>query len=197
MRWLLGAISTNSSTKSISSVTAITNWNINRRHHEAMSVLTGTSTVEQVAARAKGIIDGWFTSPEQVLAQGGGSNTVDGAGPLNIGTVLATTVTIGRSGQSQKLGAFVTVDQNGYVQLTSNGGIDSTGTMLIGPTGATTISIGRTGQLINFVAALVALGGGASATLGTIGGSGPATAGQNAWWAVQNAGVAGWVPIWH
>lgn len=45
--------------------------------------------------------------------------------------------------------------------------------------------------------ALVALGGGAAPTLGTIGGSGPATAAQNSWMRVlDSAGVAFWVPAW-
>jgi hypothetical protein len=45
--------------------------------------------------------------------------------------------------------------------------------------------------------ALVALGGGAAATLGTIGGSGPATAAQNTWMRVlDSAGAAFWVPAW-
>ncbi len=44
---------------------------------------------------------------------------------------------------------------------------------------------------------LVALGGGAAATLGTIGGSGPATAAQNKWMRVlDDAGAAFWVPAW-
>lgn len=45
--------------------------------------------------------------------------------------------------------------------------------------------------------ALVALGGGAAPTLGTIGGSGPATAGQNSWLRIRDsAGAACWVPVW-
>ena len=45
--------------------------------------------------------------------------------------------------------------------------------------------------------ALVALGGGAAPTLGTIGGTGPATAAQNTWMRVlDSAGVAFWVPAW-
>ena len=45
--------------------------------------------------------------------------------------------------------------------------------------------------------ALVALGGGAAPTLGTIGGSGPATAGQNTWLRmVDSTGAAFWVPAW-
>ena len=45
--------------------------------------------------------------------------------------------------------------------------------------------------------ALVALGGGAAPTFGTIGGSGPATAAQNSWMRLQDsAGNAMWVPVW-
>ena len=44
---------------------------------------------------------------------------------------------------------------------------------------------------------LVALGGGSAPTLGTIGGSGPATAGQDTWMRIlDNAGVPFWVPAW-
>lgn len=41
-----------------------------------------------------------------------------------------------------------------------------------------------------------ALGGGATATLGTIGGSGPATAAQNQWLQVLIGGVNHWIPVW-
>lgn len=45
--------------------------------------------------------------------------------------------------------------------------------------------------------ALVALGGGAAPTLGTIGGSGPQTAGQNSWLKVlDSTGAACWLPVW-
>lgn len=45
--------------------------------------------------------------------------------------------------------------------------------------------------------ALVALGGGAAPTLGTVGGSGPGAAGQNSWARmVDSSGTAFWVPVW-
>jgi hypothetical protein len=45
--------------------------------------------------------------------------------------------------------------------------------------------------------ALVALGGGAAPTLGTIGGSGPATAGQNSWLRMlDSTGASMWIPVW-
>lgn len=44
---------------------------------------------------------------------------------------------------------------------------------------------------------LVALGGGAAPTLGTIGGTGPATAAQNTWMRLlDSTGAAFWVPAW-
>lgn len=42
----------------------------------------------------------------------------------------------------------------------------------------------------------VALGGGAAATLGTIGGSGPTTAAQAQWLEIDINGVAHWIPVW-
>lgn len=53
------------------------------------------------------------------------------------------------------------------------------------------------GTDIKWGKALVALGGGAAPTLGTIGGGGPATAAQNSWMRVlDSAGAAFWVPVW-
>ena len=42
----------------------------------------------------------------------------------------------------------------------------------------------------------VALGGGAAATLGTIGGSGPTAAAQAQWLEIDIGGVAHWIPVW-
>ena len=42
----------------------------------------------------------------------------------------------------------------------------------------------------------IALGGGAAATLGTIGGSGPTAAAQAQWLEVDIGGVAHWIPVW-
>lgn len=44
--------------------------------------------------------------------------------------------------------------------------------------------------------AVVALGGGAAPTVGTIGGSGPAAAAQNSWLKVKIAGVSSYLPVW-
>lgn len=53
-----------------------------------------------------------------------------------------------------------------------------------------------TGRL-RYNIALVALGGGSAPTLGTIGGSGPATASQNAWMELKDStGASVWLPVW-
>lgn len=50
---------------------------------------------------------------------------------------------------------------------------------------------------VQFMLPLVALGGGAAPTLGTIGGTGPAAAGQNTWARfLDSAGAAYFVPVW-
>lgn len=59
------------------------------------------------------------------------------------------------------------------------------------------IEIAADGDDIRWGRALIALGGGAVPTLGTIGGSGPATAAQNSWMRViDSGGAAFWVPVW-
>jgi len=63
--------------------------------------------------------------------------------------------------------------------------------------GVTAVRIGRLGHEIVWGRALVALGGGAAPTLGTIGGSGPASAAQNTWLQVRDsAGNPAWLPVW-
>jgi hypothetical protein len=88
-------------------------------------------------------------------------------------------------------GALVT-DTNGNIGLTE-------------PTGANGVFITSAGRVvllpgtadIQWGKALVALGGGAAPTLGTIGGSGPAAAAQNTWLRLlDSAGNACFVPVW-
>lgn len=59
------------------------------------------------------------------------------------------------------------------------------------------VNIAPDGNEILWGQALVALGGGAAPTFGTIGGSGPAAAAQNSWMrVVDTGGAAFWVPVW-
>ena len=64
---------------------------------------------------------------------------------------------------------------------------------------ANAVQLGAPGMTadIQWGKALVALGGGAAAALGTIGGTGPVGAGQNGWVRmVDSAGIPCWVPEW-
>jgi DNA-binding HxlR family transcriptional regulator len=73
----------------------------------------------------------------------------------------------------------------------------STALRMIGMNAADRVLLARDGSDIQIGRALIALGGGAAPTLGTIGGSGPATAGQNTWLKLfDSAGNAFYVPVW-
>lgn len=54
----------------------------------------------------------------------------------------------------------------------------------------------ESGGVLDYRLASVALGGGSTATLGTIGGSGPITVGQNAWMRIKIAGTDSYIPFW-
>lgn len=63
--------------------------------------------------------------------------------------------------------------------------------------GSGTLTLGNGTGDIQWNKALVALGGGAAPTFGTVGGSGPATAAQNTWMRiVDSTGATFWVPAW-
>ncbi len=68
-------------------------------------------------------------------------------------------------------------------------GVNAQDRVSVAPSGTTEIEIGRPG---------VAMGGGAAPTLGTIGGSGPAAAGQVGWIKLYLSGTSGpiYVPFW-
>jgi hypothetical protein len=71
------------------------------------------------------------------------------------------------------------------------------GIFLIGADSSDRVRLAANGEDIRWGRPLVALGGGAAPTLGTIGGSGPATAAQNSWVRmIDSAGAACWVPAW-
>lgn len=78
--------------------------------------------------------------------------------------------------------------------LTSSG---ASSPRLIDMNSSDQVVIAGDGSDIRWGRALVALGGGAAPTLGTIGGSGPATAAQNSWMRViDSSGNPFWVPVW-
>mgnify|MGYP001599399497 CR=1 FL=1 len=103
---------------------------------------------------------------------------------------LGTTVTTGAAAGNLQLARSAT----GY-RMVNNAGTNSVA--LIGLTTADAVILADGGGDIRWGNALVALGGGSAPTLGTIGGSGPATAAQNTWMRViDSAGAAFWVPAW-
>lgn len=136
----------------------------------------------------------------QVPATGG--IDTNAAGTLNIGTVNATGITIGK-------GAF-NVNILGGIQIGGGQNIDATGTMFIGQTTATTISIGRAAQTINITSPTLALqttgnlnfnfnataaGTGGAPTLPANTPTG-AAGGAGKWVQCQLLGVACWALVW-
>lgn len=78
-------------------------------------------------------------------------------------------------------GNFI-VDMDGGILVIRSGGVDQ---------------FRIVGKVIENKDPLVALGGGAAPTLGTIGGTGPAVAAQNSWMRLRDdAGNHYWVPVW-
>lgn len=104
-------------------------------------------------------------------------------------------------------GGFTVVNPVIAFTVTGTGGIariDFTGFTIVQGFGSSDVTVGSGANLvlspgndIKMAKALVAMGGGAGATLGTIGGSGPAAAGQNTWMRfLDSGGNACWVPVW-
>jgi len=139
-------------------------------------------------------------------------------GILTVGTLspnrLGILELVGNSSASGTIGELDFVHKNGgtYNAIVSvqgaRNGADNTGKLIVATMNAgvsatrltvdsSTITLGDGTLDVKWAKALVALGGGAAPTLGTIGGSGPATAGQNSWLRViDSTGAAFWVPVW-
>ncbi len=72
-----------------------------------------------------------------------------------------------------------------------------TGAIQIGLTSSGNVILGGGGGDIRWNRANIALGGGAAPTVGTIGGSGPAAAGQRNWLRfIESDGTASFIPVW-
>jgi len=125
--------------------------------------------------------------------------TVKGAGSFNFYTRNDT-------GSKIQFKIIDTASTVNYVTVTGN---ITANNPIIAPDGETNVGINlaskgtgnvildpKSGDIL-WNKALVALGGGATPTFGTIGGSGPATAAQNTWMRVKDTGGnAFWVPVW-
>lgn len=62
--------------------------------------------------------------------------------------------------------------------------------------GTNLLGVGVATGIIHSNKAVDALGGGAGATLGTIGGTGPTAAAQFGWWSIVTPAGQAWIPIW-
>lgn len=136
-----------------------------------------------------GATGGWVARAR--IAGAVDNTVVDGATPtvpssiaILTGTTTVASRTIWSSTGTQThncdSGSTYVWQVNGSTQVTIN---DSVGIVL------------ASGRMVDFGQSR-ALGGGATATLGTIGGSGPATAGQNQWLEVKVGGNTRWIPVW-
>lgn len=116
-----------------------------------------------------------------------GANTVAQAG-LDVTQVMRA---MGTSAPSAGAGVEIA-----STSITSYNRTGSAYTALSIDASALNLNVNSGGD-IKWGKALVALGGGAAPTVGTIGGSGPATAGQNSWMQVKDStGANFWVPAW-
>lgn len=119
-------------------------------------------------------------------------------GPVNASLVLkagSPTSSGNGNGITMTASAANTSGNGGGLTITSGAGANAGNggdISLVTGAGAGAGTHGR----VNFDQDNVALGGGAAPTLGTIGGSGPATAGQNMWLAVKIAGTLSFLPVW-
>ena len=74
---------------------------------------------------------------------------IDGPGALGIGTATGTTLTLGRTGQTQALAGNATVAGTlGVTGIADVATIDRAGTIGIGTTSGTTVTVGRSGQTL-------------------------------------------------
>lgn len=112
---------------------------------------------------------------------------INAAGEIGLGTVGEASIKLAINGTLKLNVGNSLVLQN--ASANANASLVNTGA-----TGASTLRL--TANIININYAAVALGGGSAPTLGTIGGSGPAVAGQNAWLKVQIAGTDSYIPFW-
>lgn len=114
---------------------------------------------------------------------------------INNGDALVTTAASFAVGTTSATAGAIRIPNNTTIAARNAG--NSNNVTLVSLNTSDVVVIAASGGDIQWGRALVALGGGSAPTLGTIGGSGPATAGQNAWMRVlDSAGVPFWVPIW-
>lgn len=134
-----------------------------------------------------------FTGPTDATVQFQAGTPIQGTSTKagRAAQLKASSATPGSSSAGAAAGGTVSVVAGNADRLTS--GNANGGDVQLQP--GTGIGTGVTGD-VDFRKSTVALGGGAGATLGTIGGSGPGTAAQNAWMQLKVNGTIMWFPVW-
>jgi hypothetical protein len=181
---------------------------------------SGTAAATSLFFTADGQTAGWFRGAANAwdwgnasavrfrlssTASGGKVEILGGTadGLLGFGTIGSVDVLLGRDAANILKLSNGTTAQTMRIYGTSTGpkylSLSHDGTDGVVDTAASSgkLKLGGNASDMQFGKALVALGGGVAPTLGTIGGSGPATAAQNTWmrW-LDSSGAAFWVPAW-
>ena len=156
------------------------------------SVTTGAATGDLVLAAGKNIlsVNNAATGTISLIRQGvlGAIDFVVLADSRIVSIGVPASIT------SSAPGDLVLSNLN-HVRFVNNAGTNTIRSITVNA--ADELELAPGGNDIRWGRALVALGGGAAPTLGTIGGSGPVTAAQNTWMrVVDSAGAAFWVPAW-
>lgn len=170
------------------------------------SVANSVLTLHNNASANTGLsVTGTNASGVTVAAVGSGASVELDINSKGSGFVQIAAGSGGSAGQiNLKVGAAIVINATGL-----NGDVDFF-SFTSGSTGSNAINLAAAGTdtnidmqlapkgsgVVDVRYATTALGGGSAPTLGTIGGSGPATAAQNSWLKVKINGTASFLPVW-
>lgn len=169
----------------IHACTAANTWTFSSGGLTSTTGVNDRIAVYTSASNIEGDADLTFNTTTNLLSVTSGNIAV-GTTPALSGAVRisnGTSISARNNGNSGDL-EMITINASDQINI---GGV----------TASTRVILSPGTQDIQWAKALVALGGGAAPTLGTIGGSGPATAAQNTWLRLlDSTGAASWIPVW-
>ena len=170
--------------------------------------VTIDSSMNSDSAPAFSLLVQGVANKERVAIRSAVASTFSGQrfnGTLSTPTVpLANEILAGFGGTGYDGSVFQVANRGGFnVFANQNWTTTAQGTYVTflttanGATSATTRLTIRSDGYLQHANALIALGGGAAATLGTIGGTGPTVAAQNTWLQMYDSGgISFWIPVW-
>lgn len=159
---------------------AASNLSISTSGGEILRVVHVASTVNRVH------IEGGTTGNSAIIRSAGETNA-----PLFIYTSGTGSLTFGTAGGTGQVVITDTASANRRVSMTGSNGGNPTITVTAGA-----LALGAAATDIQWLRTNIALGGGAAATLGTIGGSGPAATAQRNWLRfIESDGTASFIPV--